>query len=150
MNLDALRERLMPTLERLNALDEDGYLFITGRIREVIILSSGKSIYPDEVEKKYLVISLIKEICVIGREKQGTVESLHAVIVPNFEYAKEQKIGNIQEALKWEINTVSSSLPQYMRIKRFSLYPEPLPRTPLGKLRRFMVKDIIGPMINVV
>jgi long-chain acyl-CoA synthetase len=45
--------------------------------------------------------------------------------------------------LKWEINKVSLRLPQYMRIKGYTLYADPLPRTPLGKLRRFMVKDLM-------
>lgn len=126
----------------LGYLDHDGYLFITGRLKEVIVLSSGKNIYPDEVEKRYLSIPLIKEICVMQfQEKVGT-ESLQAVIVPDFEYAKKEKIGNLYEALKWDINNVSASLPQFMRLKGYALYPEPLPRTSLGKLRRFMIKDL--------
>jgi long-chain acyl-CoA synthetase len=127
----------------LGYLDEDGYLFITGRLKEVIVLSSGKNIYPDEVEKQYAKIPLIKEICVMGLEGKGVIESLQAIIVPDFEYAKRAQIGNLQEALKWEINSVSLRLPQYMRIRGYTLYADPLPKTPLGKLRRFMVKDLI-------
>jgi long-chain acyl-CoA synthetase len=125
-------------------LDHEGYLFITGRLKEVIVLSSGKNIYPDEVEKQYLKIPLVREICVIGLEEKGTVESLRAVVVPDFEYAKKSQISNLQEVLKWEINNVSAQLPQYMRIKGYTLHPEPLPRTPLGKLRRFLVKDLLS------
>jgi len=118
--------------------DNDGYLFITGRLKEVIVLGSGKNVYPEEVEKQYMKIPLIKEICVMSIE-----ESLQAVIVPNVEYAKKAQIGNLQETLKWEINNISLQLPQYMRIKGYTIYPDPLPKTPLGKLRRFMVKDLI-------
>jgi len=127
----------------LGYIDHDGYLFITGRIKEVIVLSSGKNIYPDEVEKQYLKIQLIKEICVMGVEEKGMIDSIQAVIVPDFEYAKKNQIANLQEALKWEVNNTSALLPSYMRLKGYSLYPEPLPRTPLGKLRRFLVKDLI-------
>jgi long-chain acyl-CoA synthetase len=127
----------------LGYMDRDGYLFITGRLKEVIVLSSGKTIYPEDVEKQYMRIPLIKEICVMGVEEKGIVESLHAVIVPDLEYARKAQIGNLQEALKWELNNVSLQLPQYMRIKGYTIYPEPLPRTPLGKLRRFMIKDLI-------
>ncbi|MFA6053752.1 MAG: AMP-binding protein [Thermodesulfovibrionales bacterium] len=127
----------------LGYIDNDGYLFITGRIKEVIVLSSGKNIYPDEVEKQYLKIPLIKEICVMGVEEKGMIESLQAVIVPDTEYAKTAQISHIQEALKWEINNASTHLPSYMRLKGYTLYPEPLPRTPLGKIRRFMVKDLL-------
>ena len=127
----------------LGYIDNDGYVFITGRIKEVIVLSSGKNIYPDEVEKQYLKIPLIKEICVMGLEEKGIVESLQAVIVPDTEYAKTAQISHMQEALKWEINNASTHLPSYMRLKGYALYPEPLPRTPLGKLRRFMIKDLL-------
>jgi long-chain acyl-CoA synthetase len=123
--------------------DREGYIFVTGRLKEVIVLSSGKNIYPDELENQYLKIPLIKEICVTGVEEKGMVVSIRAVVVPDFEYAKSLQIGNLQEALKWEINNVSLSLPQYMRIKGYDLYPDPLPRTPLGKLRRFMIKDLV-------
>ena len=125
----------------LGYVDEDGYLFITGRKKEVIVLSSGKNIYPEDVERPYSAISLIKEICVAGNERNGTVDSVHAVIVPDFEYAKQHSIGNINDVLSWKINEVSARLPEYMRIRGYTLSSGPLPRTPLGKLRRFMVRD---------
>lgn len=127
----------------LGYIDRDGYLFITGRIKEVIVLGSGKNIYPEEVEKEYSNIPLIKEICVLGLEEKGRIEALHAIIVPDFEYAKKQQTGNIHEALGWDLSRISGKLPPYMRIKGFTLSSEPLPRTPLGKLRRFLIKDLI-------
>jgi len=126
----------------LGYVDKDGYLFITGRKKEVIVLSSGKNIYPEDVERAYSAIALIKEICVAGNEHNGTVDSVHAVIVPDFEYAKQHSIGNINDDLSWKINEVSAGLPDYMRIRGYSLSSGPLPRTPLGKLRRFMVPDL--------
>jgi long-chain acyl-CoA synthetase len=125
----------------LGHVDEDGYLFITGRKKEVIVLSSGKNIYPEEVERAYIAISLIKEICVAGIEHDGTVDAIQAVIVPDVEYAKQHSIGNINDELSWKISEVSAGLPEYMRIRGYTLSSEPLPRTPLGKLRRFMVQD---------
>ncbi len=127
----------------LGYMDKDDYLFITGRSKEVIVLSSGKNVYPEDVEKQYMKIPLVKEICVMGIEENDIVESLHALIVPDLGYAKKAQIGNLQEALKWEINNVSLHMPRYMRVKGFTIYPDPLPRTPLGKLRRFMIKDLI-------
>ncbi|MBI5213161.1 MAG: AMP-binding protein, partial [Nitrospirae bacterium] len=119
-------------------MDGEGYVFITGRKKEVIVLGSGKNVYPEDAEKFYASIQLIKEICITERDGQ-----LHAVIVPDFEHAKRKLIGNISEDLKWRINEVSMKIPEYTRIQGFTLYREPLPRTPLGKLRRFMIKDLI-------
>lgn len=127
----------------LGYLDNEGYLFITGRAKEVIVLSSGKNVYPEEVEKAYQEIPLVKEICVTGIEKEGVVESLHGVIVPNLDHARKERIGNISDSLKWAMNKVALKLPPYMRLKGFTLSSEPLPRTPLGKLRRYMLKDIV-------
>ncbi|MCI0468479.1 MAG: AMP-binding protein, partial [Nitrospirae bacterium] len=118
-------------------LDSSGYLFITGRKKEVIVLASGKNIYPDEVERFYLTIPLIKELCITEKDGQ-----LHAVIAPDFEYARKKLIGNISESLKWQINDASMKLSEYMRIKGYTISSTPLPRTPLGKLRRFMIKDV--------
>ncbi len=131
-------------------LDEEGYLFITGRKKEVIVLSSGKNIYPEDVENAYMSIPLIKELCVIpsvtaltdGEAGLTVPDSLHAVIVPDLDHAKKELIGNIAEALKWQINSVSMRLPEHMRIKGFTLHSEPLPRTRLGKLKRFMVQGL--------
>ncbi|MBI5639621.1 MAG: AMP-binding protein [Nitrospirae bacterium] len=139
---DAIQEGWFRTGD-IGRVDRDGYLFITGRSKEVIVLSSGKNIYPEDVEKLYRELPLIKEICVIGLEEGGITEGLHAVIVPDLEYAKKARITNIQESLKWELNRISGSIPSYMRLNGFSLYADPLPRTPLGKLRRFMIKDLI-------
>ncbi len=109
----------------------------------MIVLSSGKNVYPEEVEKQYLKIPLVKEICVMGVEEEGIVESLQAIIVPDLEYARKAQIVNLLDILKTEINDVSLHHPQYLRIKGFTLYSDPLPRTPLGKLRRFMIKDLV-------
>ncbi len=125
----------------LGYLSEKGYLFITGRAKEVIVLSTGKNIYPQDVENNYLTIPLVKEICVF--ESTDKRSSLHGLVVPDMEYAKEQNIANIYEFIKWEINEASAKLPPYMRIKGFTLYAEPLPKTPLGKLKRFLIKDIV-------
>jgi long-chain acyl-CoA synthetase len=123
----------------IGRIDRDGYLFITGRSKEVIVLGSGKNIYPEDVEKMYMALPLIKEICVLGIEEKGG-ESLHAVIVPDLDYARRNRVENVQEELKWRLNEISGRIPSYMRVTGFSVRSEPLPRTPLGKLRRFLIK----------
>ncbi len=126
----------------LGYIDEEGYLFITGRVKEVIVLSSGKNVYPEDVEKQYLKSPLIKEICVFGLEERGQVASLHALVVPDLEYMKKARIANLRESLKWEINQISMKLPPHMRLRGFTIYTEPLSRTALGKLKRYLISEI--------
>ena len=127
----------------IGRIDKEGYLFVTGRSKEVIVLSSGKNIYPEEVEKLYMRSPLIKELCIIGAEERE--EALHAVIVPDLEYADKARVSNVREAIKWEISDISVKVPPYMRVTGFSIRTEPLPRTPLGKLRRFMIHEEARP-----
>ncbi|GAB4387723.1 MAG: AMP-binding protein [Thermodesulfovibrionales bacterium] len=122
----------------LGYLDDDGYLFITGRKKELIVLASGKNVYPEEVEDHYAQSPLIKELCVL--EEGG---GLRAVVVPDDAYASAQGIGNINEELRWEMGRLSSSLPPHMRVAGYTVHHGPLPRTPLGKLRRFMVGELL-------
>ncbi|MBF0457297.1 MAG: AMP-binding protein [Nitrospirae bacterium] len=124
----------------LGYLDEDGYLFITGRSKEVIVLSSGKNVYPEDVEQVYSAIPLIKELCVYADGTDGG--TVHAIIVPDMDYAKKMKIATVETSIRWEINNVSTGLPPYMRIKGFTLHSEPLPRTRLGKIQRFQLKAV--------
>ncbi|MEJ5227838.1 AMP-binding protein [Thermodesulfovibrio sp.] len=120
----------------LGYIDEEGYLYITGRKKDVIVLSSGKTIYPEDVEESYRKrIPLIKEICIL--------DTMEAIIVPDLNYARQKGIVNIKANLKWELDAVSRTLPSYMRIMGFHLYNKELPKTRLGKFRRFLIKQII-------
>lgn len=124
--------------------DQEGYLFITGRSKEVIVLSSGKNIYPEDVEAHYLQSPYIKEICVIGipdPSLPGSFEGIKSLVFPNYETLAADRIVNVGDWIKWQIEKLSATLPAYKRVSGFSILKEPLPRTHLGKIRRFMVKE---------
>jgi long-chain acyl-CoA synthetase len=127
----------------LGYLDARGNLFITGRKKEIIVLSSGKNIYPEEVEAQYLRSPFIKEICVMGltnRPGEPFSERLHAVIVPNFEVLRERKIVNTREVIRFDVENLSTELPAAKRILSFDLWSDPLPRTTTRKLKRFEIQ----------
>jgi long-chain acyl-CoA synthetase len=130
----------------LGRLDDKGNLYITGRKKEIIVLPSGKNIYPDELEAHFLQCPYIEDIAVIsikdssGREAR---EHLHAVVVPNFEYMKAKKIANIREILRDEIGRMSSKLPQYKRLMSYQIQADPLPYTTTQKIRRFELKRLV-------
>ncbi len=122
--------------------DEAGNIFIKGRRKEMIVLSSGKNIYPEEIELHYQQIPHIKEMCVMGIAGENGYagsERLHAVIVPDFDYLKQQRIVNSKEIIREGIEQYSASLPKYKRILTYELRTEPLPRTASRKVQRFLV-----------
>ncbi|MGZ4899795.1 MAG: AMP-binding protein [Candidatus Angelobacter sp.] len=122
--------------------DERGNLFITGRKKEIIVLSSGKNIYPEELEAQYMRSPFIREICVLGlvnRPGEPFSERLHAVIVPNFDVLRERKIVNTREVIRFDVENLSMELPSTKRILSFDLWSEPLPRTTTRKLKRFEI-----------
>ena len=123
----------------LGYFDARENLFITGRKKEVIVLSNGKNIYPEEVEAHYLKSPYIGEIAVVGLESPGG-DRLHAVVVPNFEALKQRKIVNAKEVIRFDIEGLSSQLPSTKRIGSYEIWQEGLPRTTTRKLKRFEIE----------
>lgn len=125
----------------LGVIDAQGRLFITGRAKDVIVLSSGKNIYPEEIEAHYLQSPFIKELCVLGLTRpQDGGERLHAVVVPNLEVMRERKVVNTKEILRFEIEGLSLQLPSHKRVLSYEVWAEELPRTTTRKLRRFEIE----------
>ncbi|MBO0912668.1 MAG: AMP-binding protein, partial [Acidobacteria bacterium] len=123
----------------LGYFDERGNLFITGRKKDVIILSNGKNVYPEEIEAHYLESPFIKEICVMGLEQKGS-EMLYAVIVPNFEVLRQRKVVNAKEVIRFDVEGLSAKLPSTKRIGGYEIWQEDLPRTTTRKLKRFEIE----------
>jgi long-chain acyl-CoA synthetase len=135
----ALRDGWLYTGD-LGYFDRDGDLFITGRKKEVIILSNGKNIYPEEVEAHYLKSPYVGEIAVMGLESGAGQDRLHAVVVPNFDVLKQRKIVNAKEVLRYDIENLSAQLPSTKRIGSYEIWQEGLPRTTTRKLKRFEIE----------
>lgn len=127
----------------LGFLDGRGRLHITGRSKEVIVLASGKNIYPEEIEAHYARSPFIKELCVVGRTRPGdpAAERLHAVIVPDQDLMRERKIVNMREQIRFEVEALSVELPSHKRILSYDIRLEDLPRTTTRKLKRFAVEQ---------
>ncbi len=117
--------------------DQDGYFFITGRSKEMIVLSTGKKIFPDELEKFYKQIPSIKEICLIEGDR-----GIEAAVVPDFEYLRKMNLSNSRETIAFAIEDLAKDLPPYKRITGLKIFKDPLPVTRLGKLRRSKVREL--------
>jgi len=128
----------------LGYLDAEGYLYITGRRKEVIVLSTGKNIYPEEVEAHFLKSPYIKEVCLIGSKELGDsrTDGLAVVVVPHFDYLRAQRISNAEDMIRWELENLSRELPPYKRPTRLEILKDPLPRTRIGKIQRHLVREM--------
>ncbi len=124
----------------LGYLDKEGYLRLTGRKKELIVLSSGKNISPEEVESHYAKSPFIKGLCVLATGKREE-EKLMAVIVPDLDYYRKVGEVNIYGMIKWDLENLSKQYPPYKRIMGFVVTSEDLPQTRLGKLKRFEIKN---------
>jgi long-chain acyl-CoA synthetase len=126
----------------LGYFDSHGHLFLTGRKKEVIVLSNGKNVYPEEIEAYYLKSPYIKEMAVMGLEgKPGEGgDRLHAVIVPNFDALRQRKIVNAKEIIRFDIEGLSPGIASTKRIGSYEIWQDDLPRTTTRKIKRFEVE----------
>lgn len=124
----------------LGYLDQESYLYLVGRKKEIIVLSSGKKVVPEDVEKYYSQTPFIKEIAILANPSNSggsTNEQMAGIIVIDEDYFRAQNEANIRERLKWELDNLSAHLPPYKRLHGFVIDKESLPRTRLGKIMRY-------------
>jgi len=121
-------------------LDPDGFLFITGRLKEIIVLSNGKNVNPIELEKA--LSSGCPYISDIGVYAQN--DQLHAVIFPDFAKLKQDSVHHIENYFREFLDRFNLSVSSHKRIIRITLVKSELPKTRLGKIQRFMLADLAG------
>ena len=128
----------------LGKIDSDGYLYITGRCKSVIVTKNGKNIYPEEVEYYLNDSPLISEALVSGIHKDNDDETyVNAQIFPNIEAIKETLKSSvpskeeISKMISDVVQSVNSKLPNYKHIKSFIIRDEEFEKTTTKKIKRF-------------
>ena len=123
-------------------IDDEGFVTIMGRSKEVIVTSGGMNVYPDELEERIGYKPFIKEMGVIGLTENGS-EFPALVIVPDMEKIPEDKKMELESYLVEEIENITAEWPEWEQFKRIVKYSEPLPRTNSFKvLRRALVDNV--------
>lgn len=122
-------------------VDEDGFLFITGRKKNLIVLSNGKNVYPEEIEGYLMRIPYIKEVVVVAPLVDGHSEiALHAEIFVNEDYTAEHTPEEIGRNLEKDIANVNKTLPTYKHVKDFNVRDKEFEKTTKKSIKRFTVQ----------
>lgn len=146
-NPEATREVLEPDgwlhTGDLGRLDSRGFMYITGRAKNLIVTAAGKNVYPEEVESVVGANPYIAEILVFGHHNQATErEEVHAIIVPNYELIdqehREMSEAELTEFMRREVAGECEKLADYKRIKHFEIREEELPKTTTKKVKRYL------------
>ncbi len=129
----------------LASLDEDGYIFLHGRKKNVIVLKNGKNIYPEELEILIANLPYAEESMVFGQKRHDDSDErdlvICAKIVYNKDYMKEtyktEDPEDIQRIIKKDIDGINEDLPIYKQMLRVITTDQPMIKTTTGKVKRF-------------
>jgi long-chain acyl-CoA synthetase len=134
--------------------DEEGYLYITGRKKFLIVTRGGKNVFPEEVEEKLTESAYIEEALVFSPDD----EAIQALIYPNNDEVKHklESMGkefnnqNVWEFIKLEVRHINETLEAYKRIRHFAIRHEEFPKTTTRKIKRHLFRGVnLPPDIKV-
>lgn len=126
-----------------------GHIHITGRIKNMIVLSGGKKVFPEEVEAVLGESDCFSEICVFGSSRtsgsKGGTEDIVAVIVPSADLiSKYEDDAGLEKQVREEVKLLSTHLASYKRPVNIIIKKEPLPKTTTRKIKRKEVKELVN------
>lgn len=131
-------------------IDKDGYVFITGRIKSMIVLNGGKKVFPEDIESVLEPSAKFAEVCVFGAKRSGGqkdgTEDIFVAILPSQALVEKYPDSKELEAeIRKEVKTLSVKLSSYKRPSNIIIVKDPFPRTATKKIKRNDVKkELIG------
>ncbi|MDR2473784.1 MAG: AMP-binding protein [Tannerella sp.] len=125
----------------LGYIDSDGFLFISGRSKTMILSSNGQNIYPEEIESVLNTMPYIVESLIVSREEAEKI-TLTAIIYPDYVRKKKENISdeNLNEIMSNNIKELNKKIPYYSKVSNFELRKSEFEKTPKQSIRRFMYK----------
>jgi long-chain acyl-CoA synthetase len=137
----------------LGFLSDDGFLTISGRVKNLIVTPNGKNVYPEEVENELLKSPFIAEVMVYGHRVGTASEEIHAIIYPEQEALDNQcridgncpmSEADVEALLRIEVQKACNGLADYKRVRRFTIREDEFPKTTTRKIKRFAVEASIS------
>ena len=121
-------------------MDDDGYFYITGRMKSVIVLENGKNIFPEEIEEYLGNIPVIAESVVVGRQS-GTTVNLVAIVVPDMtKFPDDATDKEVYAAVEKAIHQLNRRMPSHKQIKAIEIRNKEFEKTTSKKIKRHLVK----------
>jgi len=123
-------------------MDKDGYIYITGRLKSVIVLENGKNVFPEEIEEYLGRIEEIGECVVVGRKaNDGETVNIFALVYPNTDiYGETPDKEKAYSDIMARITELNRQLPTFKKIKALEIVDAPFEKTTTRKIKRHLVK----------
>lgn len=118
-------------------IDDDGYVYIKGRDKSMILGPSGQNIYPEEIENILNTLPFVSESLIVQRDG-----ALTALVYPDYEAAEKAQVSRekIDELMDYNLTTLNRSMPVYSKVARLHLVDEPFEKTPKHSIKRYLYK----------
>lgn len=123
----------------LGKVDKDGYIYITGRKKNLIILANGKNVYPEEIEEYLSRIDIVNECAVVARTNNLNEPVITAIVVPTQEVLSLESDSEIQARVKEAILLVNKQLPSFKQIRNVEIRRTEFEKTSSKKIKRFVL-----------
>jgi long-chain acyl-CoA synthetase len=127
----------------LGYMDDENYLYLTGRAKNMIVTEGGKNVYPEEIENEFQLFEEIDQILVRGfmADKKLKIEAIEALVYPNAEVLKDASGAALpKEVVREKIETIITGMNQrllpYQKITRTLILDEPMEMTTTKKIKR--------------
>jgi len=126
-------------------LDEEGWIYITGRKKNLIILSNGKNVYPEEIEADLQKVEGVSEVVVYAGESRVQKDkiSIVAEIFPDIDLLKDKGITDPQEYFEGQVRILNAKMPSYKAVKRVKLRDSEFQKNTSRKITRFNIDKTI-------
>lgn len=121
----------------MGTIDKQGYIYIKGRCKNMILGPSGQNIYPEEIEDMYMNQPMVSEVLIVDRDRK-----LVALVLPDYEAGKAAGLNEQQVLARLEEDRkkINDMLPAYSQVSKLEIRTEPFERTPKRSIRRFLYK----------